>query len=122
MKCPKNPLGTVKPGFFFSYKIFCMSNILILVSKTKSLKSSKEKKELKNERKERRKEERKEKREQERKGGRDGRKKQRKEKIHKHYSSVVPLVAQQAANLTSILEVACSIPGPAQWVKDLVLP
>ena len=30
--------------------------------------------------------------------------------------------SQQAANLTSILEVACSIPGPAQWVKDLVLP
>ena len=34
----------------------------------------------------------------------------------------VPFVAQQLMNPTRIREVADSIPGPAQWVKDLVLP
>ena len=37
-------------------------------------------------------------------------------------TSRVPIVAQQVTNLTNIHENSGSIPGPNQWVKDLVLP
>ena len=33
-----------------------------------------------------------------------------------------PVVAQQVTNSTSIYEDVGLIPGPTQWVKDLVLP
>ena len=42
--------------------------------------------------------------------------------VKEYYFSGVPVVAQRLINLTSIREDTGSIPGPAQWVKDPVLP
>ena len=42
--------------------------------------------------------------------------------VHKGVISGVPVVAQRLTNPTRNLEVAGSIPGHTQWVKDLALP
>ena len=49
-------------------------------------------------------------------------KKTKKQKTKKHIIEGVPVVAQWLTNPTRNHEVAGSIPGLAQWVKDLVLP
>ena len=43
-------------------------------------------------------------------------------RIFKIYNLAVPVVAQWLTNLTGNHEVVGSIPGIAQWVKDLALP